>query len=448
MSETYAEQRSHVLHKSQLSMVNGAITVNQRSLDAGRSARVLEQGYWGFAAAPDSHPASEVLVQAQRNARAMARFGAAAAQAPLPSVAYRGEHGFQSGKAALSSAEQIERLRQLHAWCEQQFPQLRSVRFMLQEEAHTKHISNSLGADARVRIQRAVCYAIFVAEGDDGKPVELWGRYAAKGGLADLAWDVDSLAPQLHQLHQHLQAKRHAVPAIGGEHAVVMGPALAGILAHEAMGHPCEGDIVLGGAVTGGLLGQAVASPLVTMVDYAHHAFGEEAMMPVYADDEGCPAQDAVLIQDGILQGFMHSRETAARLGHAPTGSARAYAPGDEPLVRMRNTIIHPGQRKLHEIVAEVDEGYLLLETSNGQADTTTEFMFGISLGYEIKGGRIGRAIRDTTLSGNAIKVLKTVDAVSDDYAVNSAGYCGKKQTMVVSMGGPALRARAQLGGA
>jgi TldD protein len=194
-------------------------------------------------------------------------------------------------------------------------------------------------------------------------------------------------------------------------------------------------------------MGQRVASDLVTMVDYAHHYRGEEIMSPVYVDDEGTPAEDAVLIERGILRGLMHSRETAARMGQAPTGSARAYGPSDEPLIRMRNTVIEPGSAKLADMIAGVDSGYLLLKTANGQADSTTEFMFGITLGYEIVAGRLGRAIRDTTLSGSAIKVLQSVDAVSDDMFWACNGYCGKKQPMVVSMAGPALRAQAHLGG-
>jgi TldD protein len=219
------------------------------------------------------------------------------------------------------------------------------------------------------------------------------------------------------------------------------------MLAHEAMGHPCEADLVLGGAVTRDLVGQRVASELVTMVDIAQTYDGREVMIPVYADDEGTPARDAVLIRDGILTEFMSSRETAARLGIPATGSARAYNPHDEPLVRMRNTAILPGRDKLEDMIAGVDDGYLLMKTVNGQADSTTEFMFGISLAYEIRGGRLGRAIRDTTLSGSAIKVLQSVDAVSEDMHWNCSGYCGKKQPMVVSMGGPAMRARAHLGG-
>ena len=219
------------------------------------------------------------------------------------------------------------------------------------------------------------------------------------------------------------------------------------MLAHEAMGHPCEADLVLGGAITGDLLGKQVASDLVTMVDFAHSYNGEELMIPVYADDEGTPATDAVLIKDGILTQFMNSRETAARLDMSPTGNARAYNQNDEPLVRMRNTAILPGKDRYLDMISGVEDGYLLLKTGNGQADSTTEFMFGITLGYEIHNGQVGRAIRDTTVSGTAIRMLQDVDAVSDDMAWTCSGYCGKKQLMVVSMGGPALRSQAHLGG-
>jgi TldD protein len=170
-------------------------------------------------------------------------------------------------------------------------------------------------------------------------------------------------------------------------------------------------------------------------------------MQPVYVDDEGTPARDVLLIDRGVLSGFMHSRETAARMEQAPTGNARAYNPDDEPLIRMRNTIIVPGTSQLQQMIAGVDDGYLLMKTGNGQADSTTEFMFGVTLAYEINNGRLGRAVRNTTLSGNAIQVLKDVDAVSDDMHWSCAGYCGKKQPMVVAMGGPALRTQAHMGG-
>lgn len=441
---SYRETRRHELRRTRVTMIDGSLALNSRSAEGGISTRIYDGGYWGFASDSDMASAAAVSDKALANARAMARFGPRSALA-LPGGHASGEHVFR-GKPALAQKEIVDRLAELHAFCAERYPGLVSTRFMLNDEHHSKWLDTAAGRGL-ASIQRAVCQVVFTADGDDGAPVELWQRLSAKGSLADLDWSLAGLAPQLDSLHEHLQAKRHAVPARGGAHTVVMGPKLAGILAHEAMGHPCEGDLVLGGAVTADLLGQRVASDLVTMIDYAHSRAGIELMMPVYADDEGVPARDAVLIRDGVLTGFMHSRETAARLGAMPTGSARAYAPHDEPLVRMRNTAIEPGTAKLDAMIAGVDDGYLLLDTGNGQADSTTEFMFAITLGYEIKAGRIGRAIRDTTVSGSAIKVLQSVDAVSDDMHWTASGYCGKKQSMVVSMGGPALRARAHLGG-
>jgi len=444
---SYAETRRHELRKRRLLMVDGNLTLNSQTVESGASVRVHQGGYWGFAATPNDDAASleRIARKAKQNAGAMARFGQKDAM-PLPGGSYRGEHRFQ-GRPALSQKDCVERLAQLHAWCRQRYPSLKSTKFVLADEEHQKQVSTSQGAEALNSIQRALCYVTFTVAGPDGAPVELTEHLSCKGSLADLDLSLPTLEPLLDALHRHVMAKREAVPARGGQHTVVLAPALAGMLAHEAMGHPCEADLVLGGSVTRDLVGQRVASDLITMVDLAHTFRGEETMIPVYADDEGTPARDAVLIRDGMLTEFMNSRETAARLGLQPTGSARAYAPTDEPLVRMRNTVILPGTHKLDDMIAGVDDGYLLLKTANGQADSTTEFMFGISLAYEIRGGRLGRAIRDTTLSGSAIKVLQTADAVSDDMHWNCSGYCGKKQPMVVSMGGPALRVRAHLGG-
>jgi TldD protein len=443
----YSELRQHELRKSQVMMIDGNLTQNSRISDGGTSARVYRDGYWGFAsvAGTGADAAGRVGRQASDNVAAMARFGQRSA-VTLPSGGYRGEHVYR-GRAALSQAEIQERLLALTAWCRQRYPDLKSIRLVVSDEHHSKRLATSTGADSLASIQRALCRIGFVAEAAGGAPVELNEVISGKGHLGDIDWSIDTLAPTLDELHRHLRAKCEAVPARGGLQTVVLAPPLAGMLAHEAMGHPCEADIVLGGAITGSLLGQRVASDLISMVDYANRYDGQEVMIPVYADDEGTPARDAWLIKNGILTEFMNSRETAARLGVAPTGSARAYAPNDEPLVRMRNTAILPGRSTLDEMIAGVDSGYLLLKTANGQADSTTEFMFGISLAYEIAGGKLGRAIRDTTVSGSAIKVLQSVDAVSNDMYWSCSGYCGKKQPMVVSMGGPALRAQAHMGG-
>jgi len=440
------ETRRHELRKTRMLMVDGNLVTNLRSAQNGISARAYVDGYWGFASGPSGANAQRLQQQARDNAAAMSGFGPRSPLA-LPGNRYRGRHAF-AGRPALSPAECSARLAELHAHCMARYPALRSTRFVIGEEHHTKELKASSGDESLASIQRALLYAVLVGEDASGAPIEVDETLSCKGSLADLDWSLATLAPLLDRAHEHLQAKRNAVAARGGAHSVVLAPELAGMLAHEAMGHPCEADSVLGGALTASLVGQPVASELVSMADIAHTWNGEEVMIPVYADDEGTPARDVMMIERGRLTGdFMHSRETAARLGKPPSGNARAYSPDDEPLVRMRNTVILPGTSALSEMIEGVDDGYLLLKTGNGQADSTTEFMFGVTLAYEIRNGKVGRAVRNTTVSGSAIKVLQSVDAVSDDMYWTCSGYCGKKQPMVVSMGGPALRARAHLGG-
>ena len=242
--------------------------------------------------------------------------------------------------------------------------------------------------------------------------------------------------------------KREGVFTNAGLKDVVLAPALAGILAHEAVGHTVEADLVLGGSVAAHNLGKRVATDLVTLVDFAHTLpTGSRAPLPVYVDDEGTPASDEVLIKDGILVGYMNSRETAQHFGMEPHGNARGYAYSDEPLIRMRNTAILPGKDKLEDMIAAIDDGYYFTQTNNGQADTTGEFMFGIMMGYEIKNGKLGRAIRDTTISGVAFQMLQTVDMLSDDMVWSCSGTCGKKQPMPVGMGGPAVKCKVNVAG-
>ncbi|MDP3176587.1 MAG: TldD/PmbA family protein, partial [Spirochaetaceae bacterium] len=284
-------------------------------------------------------------------------------------------------------------------------------------------------------------------EAKEGGSVEIMEIVGGLGGFEELFPDPDRMRRAVDASYEHLARKAEGVYAEPGEKEVVLSPDLVGILAHEAVGHVVEGDLVLGGSVAADYLGKRVASDLVTLVDFAHHAFGETCLVPVWTDDEGTEARDAVLIDSGFLRSYMHSKETAARLGAEPTGNGRAYAFSDEPLVRMRNTCILPGTSKLEDMIASIDDGYYLVRTGNGQADSTSEFMFGIDLGYEIKGGKLGRAIKDTTVSGVAFEMLKTVSMVGDGVVWNNSGFCGKKQMIPVSTGGPAITCRINVGG-
>ncbi len=323
----------------------------------------------------------------------------------------------------------IDFARQLDAYIARKYPDLSSRRIVVFNEGIEKVIATSDCADGHVGMIRSYIYVVLGAATPAGVTVELTGIYGGWGEFERQFHSPEELYHELDKLHERIMKKREGVYAEAGEKTCI----LAGELS--------------GGSVAAHMMGKRVASDLISMVDFAHTAFGKPAPLPVWIDDEGVVAKDAVLIRDGILTGYMHNRESAERYGAEPCGNARAFAFSDEPLIRMRNTAVLPGTSKLEDIIASVDDGYLLCDTNNGQADTTGEFMFGVTMGYEIKKGKLGRAILDTTISGVAFEMLKTVDMVSDEVVWASSGYCGKKQLMPVGLGGPALRCRVTIGG-
>ena len=290
-------------------------------------------------------------------------------------------------------------------------------------------------------------YIVLAAQSHEGVPIEVFQAVGGYGTF-DLNFSLLEEARRVtDKVYADLMKKKDAVYTEAGVKTCILSGTLAGMLAHEAVGHTVEADLVLGGSVAAHLMDQPVASEMVSMVDYAHTAFGEMAPLPVYVDDEGVLAEDAVLIENGILRSYMHNRETAAHFDVKPQGNARAWMYSDEPLIRMRNTAILPGSDSIADMIASVDDGYYFVETNNGQADSTGEFMFGVTVGYEIKKGKIGRALYDTTISGIAFDMLKSVDMLSDAVEWESSGFCGKKQRMPVGLGGPHVRCQLTVGG-
>lgn len=428
-------------------LLGGNIVGNQRSESSGVSARVRRGGMYGFSSVAGCTPEAvdAVIRAAGENAAFMddrLRRGKPALS-PMPA-------GMVTECEDAADPEQkyyIDFARAVDAYIVEKFPDLATRNVIVFNECIEKVIATSDCADGHVGMNRSYMYVVMSAMTPAGVTVEHTGIYGGWGDFESLFRTPEDLYPELDRLHEEVMKKREGVYAEAGVKTCILAGELSGMLAHEAVGHTVEADMVMGGSVAAHLMGQRVASELVSMVDFAHTALGRPAPLPVWLDDEGVVAKDAVLIKDGILTGYMHNRESAERFGTEPCGNARAFAFSDEPLIRMRNTAVLPGKSKLEDMIASVDDGYLLCSTNNGQADTTGEFMFGVTMGYEIKKGKLGRAILDTTISGVAFEMLKTVDMVSDTVAWASSGYCGKKQLMPVGLGGPALRCRVNIGG-
>ena len=439
--------RGHENRIRRVSLLKGSLVGNVRSETRGVSARVCRGGVYGFASAAGYTPedVKTVLKAASDNA-AFLDLHAGKHLPPFPSAG-GGVIPVMHPITDTPQAEIIEACRTVDAYIESHYPDLKSRSVTYYEDSQDKIICTSDAWDGHVTYPRCYLYITLSAESEQGTPVELFRALGGLGSFRERFSDLSWIYPEIETLYRNLMNKREGVYAQAGMKTVVIDGMLGGMLAHEAVGHTVEADLVLGGSVAGPNLNRRVASDLISLVDYAHTAFGETAPLPVYLDDEGTKAEDAVLIRDGILTGYMNSRETAAHFGVSPAGNARAWDFSDEPLIRMRNTCILPGKDKLEDMIASVDDGYYLIETGNGQADLTGEFMFGINMGYEIKKGKLGKAILDTTVTGIAFDMLKTADMVSDSVVWSSSGFCGKKQRMPVGMGGPAIRCRLMIGG-
>jgi TldD protein len=237
------------------------------------------------------------------------------------------------------------------------------------------------------------------------------------------------------QAVQQLEAR----PAPAGTFTVVLSSKAGGTMVHEACGHGLEADFILKSmSVYSGKLGQQVASPLVTVVDDGTLANqrGSSCM-----DDEGIATTRAVLIEKGVLRGYLQSRRTARLLKMRPTGHGRRESYRHLPLPRMRNTLILPGEHDPDAILREVKEGILVCRMGGGEVDVASgNFVFSCTEAWMIRDGRVAEPIRDATLIGNGPEVLRSIDRVGRDLGYG-VGTCGKEgQGVPVANAQPTLR--------
>ncbi len=447
----WVELRYQSRSTKRITVRNGKLEESSSVLLAGLGVRALVDGVFGFASTSD---VSEKGILAAIDAAQ----GAARTSAPSKKERIRGlaDAPMATGTFAVATddpldghtlEEKLGLVIKLDERIRSAAEEIVSSMASYGEIQDEKIIVTSDGASAHVFDSKPELRALAVAgrNGDQTMGMESSG---ITGGWSDLLGITppEKLADDAVRLAVDQLTASHAE---GKSTVVVLDPGLVGVLCHEAIGHTVEADIVLGGAITSDKIGQAVASELVTLCDsgvseYLPHAVG---ILPV--DDEGVLTQKTVIIEKGVLRSFLHNRETAAHYGVAPTGNARAFVYSDDPLIRMRNTYIESGETSLEEMIAGVKEGYYLRELGmSGQADSNAEFMFGVREARKIVDGKIGELVRGATISGNAFDVLKSVDAVGNDFAwENGAGACGKGQAAKVDAGGPHLRCTMTIGG-
>ena len=266
--------------------------------------------------------------------------------------------------------------------------------------------------------------------------------HAGGGGRTGLAYFSDELLAQYvdRAVHEAMVALR-AEPAPADEMKVVLGSGWPGILLHEAVGHGLEGDFNRkGSSIFSGRIGERVASKGVTVVDDGTLV---DRRGSLNIDDEGNPTRCNVLIEDGILRGYMQDTLNARLMGVAPTGNGRRESFAHLPMPRMTNTYMLAGSTPPEEIIASVDKGLYAANFGGGQVDITSgKFVFSASEAYLIEKGKITRPVKGAMLIGNGPDAMTRVKMIGNDLALDSGvGTCGKEgQSVPVGVGMPTMR--------
>ncbi len=280
--------------------------------------------------------------------------------------------------------------------------------------------------------------SVVVGEGDRQET-----GHSGRGGRAGYAqW----LAPENWQ-QQADNALRQAltnlgsIPAPAGEMDVVLGPGWPGILLHEAVGHGLEGDFNRKGtSAFSGRIGEQVASKGVTVIDDGTLADRRGSLT---VDDEGTPTDRTVLIEDGVLTGYMQDRMNARLMGMKPTGNGRRESFACQPMPRMTNTFMLGGEHDPQEILGSVKNGIYATAFGGGQVDITSgKFVFSCTEAYEIKDGNLGAPLKGATLIGTGSESMQRISMIGNDMTLDEGiGTCGKAgQGVPVGVGQPTLR--------
>ena len=291
-------------------------------------------------------------------------------------------------------------------------------------------------ADIRPLVRLNV--AVVVGDGDRMET----GSHGAGGRVAyEHYLDPANWKAQVDEALRQALVNLGSVPAPAGEMTVVLGPGWPGVMLHEAVGHGLEGDFNRKKTSTfSGMVGQRVAAPGVTVVD--------DGTLPdrrgsLTIDDEGTPSSRTVLIEDGILKGYMQDRLNARLLGAAPTGNGRRESFAHAPIPRMTNTFMLAGAQEPQEIIGSVKRGLYAVNFGGGSVDITSgKFVFSASEAYLIEEGRIGPAVKGATLIGNGPDAMAKVTMIGNDLKLDDGvGTCGKDgQGVPVGVGQPTLR--------
>jgi TldD protein len=418
------------------SLEEGIVKTGSFSIDQGVGVRAVSGEKTAFAYSDSLSP--QALMSSARAVRTIARQGAGRRRVDggvdRPHELYAAVNPVDS----LSAPDKVALLERVERMARAADPEIIQVMAGLAAEYDVILVAGSDGrlvADVRPLVRLSLTV---IAERKGRREM----GHGGGGGRTGLAYFTDEVLRgyverAVHEARVNLEAR----PAPAGQMAVVLGSGWPGILLHEAVGHGLEGDFNRkGSSVFSGRIGERVASRGVTVVDDGTLA---DRRGSLNVDDEGHPTQRTVLIEDGILRGYMQDSMNARLMKQAVTGNGRRESYAHLPMPRMTNTYMLAGRDDPKDIIASVDRGLYAVNFGGGQVDITSgKFVFSASEAYMIENGRVTYPVKGATLIGSGPEAMGRIGMIGNDLALDSGvGTCGKEgQSVPVGVGMPTLR--------
>ncbi len=421
------------------SLEEGHVKSGSFNIDQGVGVRVVAGEKTAFAYSDDI--SRDALSSAAAATRSIARAGANGNAGKANPVARKSGHNLYTPTDPVSSfsdAEKVRILERLEQFARAIDPRVKEVMARLSGEYDVVMVARNDGVMA-ADIRPLVHIGLTVIAEQNGRR-EQGG--SGGGGRYDYHYFSDEVLREIaRQAVREALINLDAKPAPAGQMTVVLGSGWPGILLHEAVGHSLEGDFNRkGSSVFSGRIGERIAAPGVTVIDDGTIA---DRRGSLNIDDEGNLTQRNVLIENGILKGYMQDSLNARLMGVPITGNARRESYAHIPMPRMTNTLMLGGDKSPEEIIASVKHGLYAANFGGGQVDTTNgKFVFSASEAYMIEDGKITYPVVGATLIGNGIESLKHIGMIGNDMQLDSGiGVCGKEgQSVPVGVGQPTLR--------
>ncbi len=408
--------------------------------DRGAGLRTIVNGAWGFASTTDTSKSSllkavdvALSASAQAARKVSQKVGLAEVDPEVGKIVWEPKKDPRS----ISFEAKLELIKDMHD-AATEADGVHSVTTGCGDVRETMRVLNSEGTDLKGEVTRTYARTQVIAR-EGGNVVSFYDATGATGG-----WEVfDKKDPVEFSEEAGLTAVRilSSKGPPSGRLPLIADPDLAGVFAHEALGHASEADsVVRGSSCLEGVMGEMIGSELVTIIDDSKFE-GGFGSFPF--DAEGVLCQERFLVDKGVLNDYILNRETAHVLKMRPNGGARVENYSFFPLVRMSNTFVQKGDSSFEELLEGIKLGVYAKGSRGGQVSPAKgTFQFNASEAFLIENGEVTQSLKDVSFGGSTLEVLKNIDAVGEDFRLGRPGTCGKEQWVPVNSGGPHVRVK------